>query len=632
MSLPTLKVEIAFVSAPLSTSPTWVDVTEYVRHSPGVSISRGRQSSTGTFSPGSCTFSLDNRDRRFDPQYASSPYNGYLTPRRQVRVSATWPAADILAGAELWLDAGLDVAPPVVIFRGHITGWPTAYPFVGTDSTVDIEAYDGLAWLAETIIPDPVLAYANTVGLTAFYRNVDPGEWVDVLGGVSALLAGGAAVLGPSLSAGVSSPSVVFAPPTRWVSEFRLFSTFADFSVSFWIKTTGSGASSTNWMSLLASDRLNRYEQRIGIDDTGVVRFEGYNTSFPGFRPAVSSSIPVNDGVAHHVVVLNDNNTPRCYVDGVDVSTGVAQGTSTFSSRRFGAPADTTSDTSLTGEMSDVSFYTRALTPTEVATLYGLSFGSSVESTGARLTRILDAVGWPAAWRDQTITSGLRGECAEVALEGRSASAAAQQVADTEQGGLYCTPSNDVCLFSRYHAQEAPTGTTSQTTFSDDGTGIPYTAFAGFTTRDNEMVNDATVSSVWGPRQASNATSITDYGRQSTNVRTLLSTVALAADMANGIVAARKDPQIRSGAFSVALGVLTAAQQATVLGLDCGERITMEITPSGVGSQIVKPLILDRIDHDITADEWTVSLAGSPVPFAFFMLDSSALDTGVLGF
>jgi hypothetical protein len=615
MPQPVLKVEISFVSAPLATSPTWVDVSDYVRQSPGVSITRGRQSSTSTFSPASCTFSLDNRDRRFDPQYASSPYNGYLTPRRQVRVTAT---ANAVA---------------TVIFQGHITGWPTAYPFVGKDSTVRIEAFDGLAWLAETIIPDQVYAYADGLGdLEAFFRFADTAVWADEQGAGDARLTQGVGAVGTSpLAKGLTSEAVVFNPPTNWGASYRNTGA-TSFTFSFWLRTTNTGLSGTAWLSLLGAEFAGSSLYRVGIDDTGVVRYDGFPFN-PGFPGAVSSSIAVNDGQPHHVAIVHDGNTSlRCYVDGVDRSAAVDLQAGKLYVQWIGSAMVTTSDYNLIGEMQDVAFYTQALIDTEVATLYGLGAGELAESTGTRLTRILDAVGWPASWRDQTVTSALRGECYELSLTGKSALAAGQEVAATEQGGLYCTPTNKVCLFSRYHSQEATVGKTSQATFSDDGADIPYTRFDGFNSRDIDMANDASVSSVWGTRQASNATSITDYGRQSTNVRTLLANVNLVNDMANGIVAARKDPQIRSGAFSVALGALTAAQQSTVLGLDCGEQVTMEITPSGVGSQIVKPLILDRVDHDISADGWTVSLAGSPVPFGFFLLDTSSLDTGVLGY
>jgi hypothetical protein len=186
-----------------------------------------------------------------------------------------------------------------------------------------------------------------------------------------------------------------------------------------------------------------KYLYRVGIDDTGVIRYIG-NDASPTFRAEVSSSIPVNDGQPHHVVIAHDGNTSlRCYVDGVDVTTGPAiVYAGGIVVQYIGAAMGTTSDYNFTGEMSDVAFFTQVLTAAEVATLYGLGAGALAESTGTRLTRILDAVGWPASWRDQTITSGLRGECYELSLTGKSALAAGQEVADTEQGGLYCTPTN----------------------------------------------------------------------------------------------------------------------------------------------------------------------------------------------
>lgn len=72
----TFKVEISFATdtAGVNTVPynalasniVWTDVTSYVR---GVSIQRGRSNELDTFATGSATVSLDNRDRRFDPDF-----------------------------------------------------------------------------------------------------------------------------------------------------------------------------------------------------------------------------------------------------------------------------------------------------------------------------------------------------------------------------------------------------------------------------------------------------------------------------------------------------------------------------------------------------------------------------------
>jgi hypothetical protein len=137
MPVPTLTVEVAFSSSPLTAAPVWTDVTAYVRHSPGVRISRGRPSESSTFSAGQLSLTLDNRDRRFDPLYSAGPYFGNLTPRKQIRVRAT-------SGSTY------------EVFRGFVTGWPTQYPVAGRDAVTTITAYDGLAFLNEITMPDQV--------------------------------------------------------------------------------------------------------------------------------------------------------------------------------------------------------------------------------------------------------------------------------------------------------------------------------------------------------------------------------------------------------------------------------------------------------------------------------------------
>lgn len=86
-TLPTTKVEISFVSAWDTASPTWVDVTSYVR---SIEISRGRQADLDPFDDGQARVTLDNRDGRFNPSNTASPYYPNVKPRRQIRITATY--------------------------------------------------------------------------------------------------------------------------------------------------------------------------------------------------------------------------------------------------------------------------------------------------------------------------------------------------------------------------------------------------------------------------------------------------------------------------------------------------------------------------------------------------------------
>lgn len=107
----------------VSTSGTFLkDVTQYVR---SVSISRGRSRELDRFEAGSFSVVFDNRLRYFDPLYTSSPYNGYITPKR---------------GIQIW-SAGIKQ------FDGNVQDWNLSYDISG-DSIAIASGADQFAFLA----------------------------------------------------------------------------------------------------------------------------------------------------------------------------------------------------------------------------------------------------------------------------------------------------------------------------------------------------------------------------------------------------------------------------------------------------------------------------------------------------
>ena len=70
-------VEIAFGDPPLTAnvSANWVDVSDFVEASPGTQhqIRRGRNHERDEIEAGTAIIVLDNTDRRFDPNCATSP-------------------------------------------------------------------------------------------------------------------------------------------------------------------------------------------------------------------------------------------------------------------------------------------------------------------------------------------------------------------------------------------------------------------------------------------------------------------------------------------------------------------------------------------------------------------------------
>jgi hypothetical protein len=85
MSWPTLTVECAFGSDASNASPSWQEITDYVRE---VRIRRGRQFELDRIDASTLALKLDNSDRRFDPSYVSGPYYPNVLPMRRMRVRA----------------------------------------------------------------------------------------------------------------------------------------------------------------------------------------------------------------------------------------------------------------------------------------------------------------------------------------------------------------------------------------------------------------------------------------------------------------------------------------------------------------------------------------------------------------
>ena len=594
MPTPTLTVEVSFVSSPLTASPTWVDVTQYVRHSPGIRISRGRPSESSTFSAGQLSLTLNNRDRRFDPLYSAGPYFGNLTPRKQIRVRATHSATTY------------------DLFRGFVTGWPTQYPQVGRDAVTSIVAYDGLAFLNEITMPDQVYRYSNTTvgSLFRYFRQADStGAWVDAKNGDALTLSAGsfAEAASPLVVGLTGSTPVAFGGSTGYSSSQATVAAVGNaWSISFWIQTSTKGPSATNWMSILALVKV-----RLGIDSSGLLRFVGSDYN-PTFSPQVTSTISVADGYAHHVVLsCNTSGTVTIYIDGVNRSSSQVSNATTCLVYPVGVPWPTTSDTAFVGTLSDIAYFTKAISAAEANAMSSIgrnSFGSSPQS---RVTTVLDAVDWPASWR--SLISTTTGYCEGYDSTGSVALNQLQLAASTEQGRMFVQKDGFVTIHGRFWSTSDTRGNTVQATFADDGTGIGFQSFAGFDPGDRDVVNDATVSCVSVAQRSQDATSIGGLGQRSTSVSTV-ATASGAKAIADGIVYLRKTARSRAQPLEVAL--TDAANYATLLGLEIGDRYRVKITPLAVGGQISQDLHIESIDWDIDQADWRISIGGTPVPAA----------------
>jgi len=91
-----------------------IDLTPNVRQ---ITITRGRNIMRDTYEAGSCTVRVLDPDSFFNPQNPSSPYFGYLTPLRKIRVSAT------VGGVGYFLFSGYTEAYNYTYPQGQETGY-----------------------------------------------------------------------------------------------------------------------------------------------------------------------------------------------------------------------------------------------------------------------------------------------------------------------------------------------------------------------------------------------------------------------------------------------------------------------------------------------------------------------------
>lgn len=78
-----------FVGSKSYATPIWTDVSPYLREP--YNVRRGRQTELDTVEAGTHTVTLDNRDGRFTPQWASSPYYPNVVPIRKISEESLYP-------------------------------------------------------------------------------------------------------------------------------------------------------------------------------------------------------------------------------------------------------------------------------------------------------------------------------------------------------------------------------------------------------------------------------------------------------------------------------------------------------------------------------------------------------------
>lgn len=595
MAYPVPVVEIAFDASPYDATPaTWTNVTQWVR---SATVDRGRSDDWSTLE-GSASVLLDNRDRRFDPFNASSPYAGKLNPRKQIRIRATYGGTTY------------------DVFRGFISGFPPQWTDAGFDSTVELSCFDALQLLGSSSLPadwsrDYILStsprhyYPCDEPIISFTANQvlkDYGSFPLNLSTTAAVTSGGELAVGlPSRSVQGQGQDAAIALGSP------ILAGTVDFSFACWAVLDGNANGS------------------VGCTIGNAGAYISYNPTTSKFEVIVSDNY---SGLIRTYVTgqTYDSGTPRFFafswnattktlqlwIDGVLTTTTVTTAGAIiiilFESVSIGA-----------AQAQAVMAWNRIITQAEVQNIYNYSTANFPETTAARMTRIIQETPFPTALIS-TPTSPAS-SVLDITNDAPTASSELQKVADSENAPLFVSKSGVVTLFNQNQIRTQTKSIVSQATYGTGGLAIGTEIALQYD--GDSMRNVANVEmSGGGVYIKTNSSSVTAYGEAEQYVSTQVSSIADAEDIGQIVSAWGGNVYPKSSPVDVVLS--SDASWASTLGLELFDRFTLNVTPP-TGSAINVPMLTQRISHDITPERWSTTLEGSARWAAVFIIGQSLI-------
>lgn len=257
-----------------------------------------------------------------------------------------------------------------------------------------------------------------------------------------------------------------------------------------------------------------------------------------------------------------------------------------------------------------------------VTTVTGASAG---ETTGTRIGKILDTVGFPSSMR--TLDTGSSTVQADPATT-RTALQALKNVEFSEQGAFYISAEGNAIFKSRTNVIKAAAAT--PTFFSNDGTGIGYYKIT--TALDDKLIiNAANIQRIGGTAQtASDATSIAKYFPHNiTQQNLVVETDAEALNIAKAYVATRKETSVRIDNLTLNLCTPDYSTGITAaLSLDYFNPVKIKNVQQG-STVIEKTLEVVGMAHEITPTTWTTTFTTSEPIIEGFIIGNSSY--GIIG-
>jgi len=617
----TVTVEVAFTTAPMSTSPSWTDITAYVLEG-SIQITRGRPDEFGEVAPSTLALTLKNFDGRFTMFYSGGANYPNVKIGKRIRVSVVRSAVTYRR------------------FDGHVNNWPTQWPTGrAAHALAPITATDRLkrfgrpgnlrSMLEEEILRDaPVASYPLGEPQGAMSAaSVAPGAQAPLL--VRQQGSGGLVEFGAGTGPGTDELSApIWTPATTAAGQYLEAALTAPVSggTGRWLEVwwaTSNTAIVSRVLAVLSDGSGN--SMMLNLNEFG--ELEGSGSRAGGTETfAVAWVTGANDMRIHHAVLTESISgstvTVRLYGDGAErasttfTSTGLPVG-------RYLSVGWWKSNPSgygiWNGTLAHAAAGAAALSATRVAAHYSAgNNGFSGERTDQRIGRIADWVGIPAA--DRAFDAG-DSTVGQQATSGRQPIEAMREVEATESGVLFSSGAGLLTFHSRsrrYNVSPAVTLAAAQ-----------LAAPLSFPADDAFVTNDMTVTRAAGSQaRAVNQTSIDDYGLYRDETAVVSETDAAALSAAQWRVNNYGDPRTRVPDLAVEVGKLEAkasASVAAVLASDIGTkwRVTglpatapasqADVFVEGLAETIGKrvwQIVFNTSPGDVSSPVWQLGVAG----------------------
>lgn len=621
VTIPTVTVEVDFTSDVLAATPSWTDVTSYVR---AWSCTRGRNHELQRIDAGTATLTLDNPDGRFTPGNAAGTYYPNVVPRRRLRISAVWSAVTYR------------------LFTGYIQSWkliPGGWP--DKWSQVEVAATDAFLILSGIPLESPYAQVVLADGPSAYLPLTEPQGATSAgnripLGSATAPLVqskngpagsefGGDTILpygdpGSSLNLNPASTAsrAEIIDCSQQFDSFPFYQQFWTFECWTLVSQTPGG-----------TQYFLRHQYRTGTGINGFavsLHTDGTVNVTSGTEVDVITSTSIVDSQPHHLVLVytgtdGTHGSVQLWLDGAQVGSTYTLTANPFP---FGEQANSVNTAccvggvqfgsheqngGLRGLLGHVAFWDDALNSTQIGNHHAAGFTGSPENENTRIGTILDYAQWPAADRD--LDAGLADTLQPRDwAQGSNVQNLTVDAAAAAGGVLFMSGAGKITYQNRAVRYNAAVAATFRSSTSTDAEVDGFTAAAD----DAEIRNTLDVSRAGqGVTRVIDTDSVARYGAIADSVDLAVTTDDEVISAANWQLYVYADPPPRMPTVTWQASTNPTGLFPLLLPRELGDRIRLDDLPATVPDGPLDAFV-EQITHGsgATANEWVSTFQLSP--------------------